>query len=105
MNKKMKLTDKKLIKFMLLTAIAVLMCPVNVFAAGGATAGLTNLANFFSDIVKIIGFILGVFSITILGPGISQHDGSQIRTGLLLLAGAAIMFFHTQILSLMGITI
>lgn len=82
-----------------------LSLPVNVYAVNGATIGLTNLANLLSTIVKIAGGIFAIFSFSILGPGLSQHDGSQIRMGLLSLAGALIMIFHMEILGVMGISI
>lgn len=100
----MNKTNKKIINFLVITFLIVLMCPVSVFAAG-ATTGLTNLTNFFSDIIRIIGVLFAIYSFSILGPGISQHDSSQVKMGLLLIAGAAIMIFHMQILNLMGITI
>ena len=104
MNKIKKLTDKKLFRFLLVTALVVMMCPILVYA-DEATDAVTKLANLFSGVVKVIGFIIGVFSFTILGPGVSQQDSSQIRNGILLLVGGVLMFFHVELLTLMGISI
>lgn len=89
------------------TVMAAMLLPFSIFAtnASGSIAGLTGFANFFSDIVKIIGFCIGAYGATVLGPGLSQHDSAQIKMGLMVFAGAIVMFFHREILALMGITI
>lgn len=88
----------------ILGAMLILMLLPNcIFATNGATAGLSNLESFISEVVKIAGSILAVISFTILGPGLSQHDLAQIKMGLMSLAGAATMVFHMQILGLMGV--
>lgn len=85
--------------------ITMLVLPVNVLATSDAVGGLKNLATIFSTIVSIIGGLFGIYSFTILGPGLAQHDNSQIKMGLMQLAGALITVFHMQILNLIGITI
>lgn len=104
-EKKRKKLTQTLCKGILAAMLILMMLPTNVFATNGATAGLLNLELFLSEIVKIVGVIIALISFTILGPGFSQHDTSQIKMGLMSLAGAVIMIFHPQILSLMGITI
>lgn len=84
---------------------AFLSIPVNVYATNEATFGLTSLAFFISGIVNVIGIILALISFTILGSGFSQHDTSQVKMGLMSLAGAVIMIFHMQLLGIMGISI
>lgn len=112
-KKKSSLKEKNKIgkKYMYLAAamiVSAMVIPLNILATSvtsSATSGLTSLATFFSTAVRIIGFIFGVYSMTILGPGLSQHDNSQIKMGLLSLTGALIVVFHMEILGLMGITI
>lgn len=102
-------TDRKvtLLRFIedLFAVSVVLFVPVNVYAANEAIAGLTNLSSLISSIIQIIGVIIAVISFSILGPGLSQHDSSQVRMGLMSLTGAVVMIFHMQILGVMGISI
>lgn len=97
--------ERKKMYIILAMLITMLVLPLNILATNGAVGGINALSTFLSDIVKGIGFILGVYSFTILGPGLSQHDNSQLKMGVMSLAGAALLFFHMEILNIMGITI
>lgn len=104
MNKIKKLKENKVFKFLLVTVMLVMMCPILVYA-DESTDAITKLGNLFSGIIKVAGFIVAGYGFSILGPGVSQHDASQIRTGLLVIVGGVIMYFHVKILGEMGITI
>lgn len=114
MDNKIILNNKTIMKnrymsdaqlFVILGSTMLFMLSPNVlFATNGVIAGMDSLRSFISSIVTAIGAFLAVYSFTILGPGFSQHDNSQIKQGLMTLVGAAIMIFHTQILGLMGIS-
>lgn len=91
---------------MLMTAMFLIMLsPVGVLATGGAVTGLTNLANFFSSVVRLGGVMLVIYGISVFGPGFSQHDATGIKSGIFIIAGGIVMVFHMEILTLMGITI
>lgn len=96
----------RMIKYAVLCGMLMTMLiPVSAFATTQVNTGLGSLATFFSDAVRLLGIVLAIYGIATLGPGISQHDNTGIKMGLLQITGAAIMIFNPQILALMGITI
>lgn len=110
LNKNLKKTNNrnmiKMIKYMVLYGMLVTMLmPMSVFATTAVNTGLGNLATFFSDVIRLIGVLLALYGISTLGPGLSQHDNTGIKAGILQLAGASILVFNPQILALFGITI
>lgn len=59
----------------------------------------SNLTNFISGVVKVIGSILCIYGIFQVGMSFSSHDPSQRTQGLMCIAGAVIIFFSPEILA------
>ena len=105
-----KVTDKNfLIKIMcvMCTMAILFICTTVVAAAGNGTAdGVKALYEYLIDITKVAGALMALFGILQIGVSISQtHDASQRMTGILLAAGGAMIFFATDIISIMGISV
>lgn len=113
MNKESKTLKANKSKKALLKMMTV-MCVIAVFAVGtsvvafanGTSDGVKAIYSYISDITKIAGALLALFGLIQIGVSIGQtHDASQRMTGILLAAGGSMIFFATDILTLMGISV
>lgn len=92
------------VMFVLIAVTVIAMGTTITAYANGASDAVQNLADYIFDIAKVVGVIMAFFGLLQVGISISQHDASQRMTGILLVAGGAIIFFAQDILSIMGIT-
>lgn len=91
----------------------IIMLTIAIFATGTMTVafadakdGIKEVYSLVLDIAQIAGALLALFGLIQLGVSIGQtHDASQRMTGILLIAGGAIIFFAKDILNLMGIQV
>ena len=59
----------------------------------------TNLTDFITGVVKIVGSVLCIYGLFQVGMSFSSHDPSQRIQGLMCIAGAVIIFFSPEILT------
>ena len=79
---------------------------LNYWLTGGGSVGgsLKNLAGQISEWVRVVGVIAcligaGQFGISMM----NQHDASQKSNGTWFIVGGLIMFFHKELLSVIGV--
>lgn len=97
MNKK-KL--KRISKIAAISAGAVLMMVMPVFAAGDPIEVVNNLSSFIFGLIRAVGIILLGWGIVQVGISFQSHDPSQRSNGFLTLAGGIIITFAKEILDL-----
>lgn len=103
-----KKTLMKLMTVVCIIALFAVSTAVVAFADGGGTntaaQGVKEIYKYIVDITKVAGALLALFGVIQIGVSIGQtHDASQRMTGILLAAGGAMLYFATNILTLMGI--
>lgn len=112
--KKLKLNQKKIKKIrravsVLLTALFILStCIISAFAADSGT-GIESSLKAFVDIVvvvvRIIGFVMGIYGIIEFAKAQTAHDGAGRMNGALWFASGLMVFFAKEILAAIGVSI
>lgn len=99
--KKMKLTKKQGIAFMVYVTMVLMLCfAVPVHAANDPLAVVNNLSDFIFSLIRAIGMILLGFGVVQVGLSLKSHDASQRANGFLTVGGGIIITFAKEILNL-----
>ena len=99
--KKMKLTKKQGIAFMVYVTMVLMLCfAVPVHAANDPLAVVNNLSDFIFSLIRAIGMILLGFGVVQVGLSLKRHDASQRANGFLTVGGGIIITFAKEILNL-----
>ena len=99
--KKMKLTKKQSIAFILYVSLVLVFtfaCPVH--AEGDPLTVVNNLSEFIFSLIRAIGMILLGFGVVQVGLRLKSHDASQRANGFLTVAGGIIITFAKEIMDL-----
>ena len=86
----------------ILTVAFVMGCATTAFAAGDPITVVNNLSDFIFGLIRAIGMMLLGFGIVKIGLSLKSHDPSQRANGFLTLAGAVIITFAKEILTLIA---
>lgn len=112
--KKLKLNKKKVIRIrravsILITALIILStCVLPAFAAPTGTGIENSLRNFVDLIVivvRIVGFIMGIYGIVEFAKAQTAHDGAGRMNGALWFVSGLFVFFAKEILEAIGVSI
>ena len=82
----------------LLLALTALVIPA--FAADDPLAVVNKLSEFIFSLIRAVGLILLGYGILQVGLSFQSHDPSQRSNGILTIAGAIVVTFTKEILTL-----
>lgn len=112
--KKLKLNQKSIKKIrravaILTTALFILStCILPAFAADSGTGVENSLRKFvdlFVVVVRIIGFVMGIYGIVEFAKAQTAHEGAGRMNGALWFASGLMVFFAKEILETIGVSI
>lgn len=112
--KKLKFNQKNIKKIrravsVLLTALFILStCVLSAFAANSGTGiedALKNFVDLIVIVVRIVGFIMGVYGIIEFAKAQTAHDGAGKMNGAMFFVSGLFVFFAKEILAFIGVSI
>lgn len=99
--KKMKLTKKQCIAFMVYVSLVLMLTfAIPVHAENDPLTVVNNLSDFIFSLIRAIGMILLGFGVVQVGLSLKSHDASQRANGFLTVGGGIIITFAKEILNL-----
>ena len=77
---------------------------MSVFAAG-PTESLEAFVDLFVSLIKIAGFVAGLWGLIQVAVSFSSHDPSQRINGIMFFIGGLLVYFADAILAQIGVVI
>ena len=99
-NKNFERKAKRVYSVFACVALLLVATAVPALAADDPLTVVNNLSDFIFSLIRAIGLILLGFGILQVGLSLKSHDPSQRANGMLTVAGAIVIPFTTEILSL-----
>lgn len=101
--------SKKVISILITVALFAL-CTMPVFANTiTGVSEIDNAANglitLFSGLAKIVGVVMAIWGVISIVNAQNAHDASQRTSGILLALSGVVIFFVTEILAVIGISL